>query len=512
MITKQEDSDPEMELKAMVHAIAAASQREAEAHETTISLAKENEDLKLQLGAIMEDTRRGSTENLEVQLREMHHENEKLLGLYEDAMHERDDLGRLVQEMKEREECVVHERDSLRRLIHDMQERNKSCLSNRNDLRKVVDENVDMSIDVSKETLELVGTKLELVQDKLLSTDKAVGYMQLIEDASSEIDELSTLVKSVRRSIEPKEESLKVLRSVLCQKQRKRVELENLFSSLVSELDISNSKARYLEQRETRTTEKVVELKAYIKEKEKELRCLQTHKEEIDSAYKKARENESRLRNKIDTLKTSLRSADDLKRDANKVLSEVNNIKATDLLNSEMQRANLVAKMNYLREEMGTVRKEIATLTKSREVVEPKISSLEVLISNWSLLVQELEGMVDGMRVVGSTGGYVRDQMEKLLPDYQEVVFEVELKNEEIGLWEESLCQERITLDEVSGKLSLVMEKLKEILCQRKCVVPDLHDLKGASISLSEMVAKQLDEVCGLVNEAKQLSVVGSDL
>jgi kinesin family member 15 len=508
--TKQEDSDPEMELKAMVHAIAAASQREAEAHETTISLANENEDLKLQLSAILEDSRRGGTEDLEVQLREMHHENEKLLGLYEDAMHERDELGRLVREMKEREECVVHERESLRRLVHDLEERTKSCLSNQTDSRNVVTEDVDMCIDVSKEKLQLVRTKLELVHGKLLSTDKAVGHMQLIEDACSEMDKLSTMVKSVHGSIEPKEESLKVLRAVLCQKQVKKVELQNLFSSLVSELDMSNSRARYLEQRETRIGEKVVELKAYLKQKDEELRCLQSRKEEIDLAYKKARENESKLRQRIDTLKMSLKSADGFKRDAEKVLSEVKNFKASDLLNSEMQRVKLVHEMNSLREQMVIVQKEIASFTKSREVVEANISSLDVLMCNWSPLVQKMEGMVDEIRVMGSTGGYVRDQLEELLPDYQEVLFEVELKNEELGLWEQSLCQERSVLDEVSGKLSLVMEKLKEILCQRTWVVPDLQpDLKGVSISFS--VAKQLHEVCELVSEVKKLSVVVSE-
>ncbi|KAJ3697159.1 hypothetical protein LUZ61_000864 [Rhynchospora tenuis] len=506
LISKQEDSDPELELKAMVHAIAAASQREAEAHETTISLAKENEDLKLQLSAIMEDTRRGGTENLEFQVREMHHENEKLLGLYEDAMHERDDLARLVQEMKEREESLADERDTLRKLVEDMEERNDS-----NVLRKAKGEDADMCIDISRETRQLVGTKLALVLDNLLSTDKAVGHMQLIEDASSEIDELSALVKSVSKSIEPKEESLQLLRSVFHQQQGKRVELENQFSGLVSQLEVSNSKACYFERRETDAFEKMVELNTYLKQKEKELGSLETRKEEIDSAYKKARENESKLRNKIDTLKTSLKSAEEFKKESEKVLFEVNNLRASDLLNSEMQRNKLVAEMNYLREQMGAVRKEIVTLTKLREGVETKIRDLKVLMSSCSLLVRELEGIVEETRLLGSAGGHVRDQLEKLLPDYQEAIFEVELKNEEIGLWEESLLQERTVLDEVSGKLSLVMEKLKVILCQRKCVVPTMCDLEERSICLSQMVAKKLHEVCSLVNEAKQLSVVSYD-
>nr|XP_011461802.1 PREDICTED: phragmoplast orienting kinesin-1 isoform X2 [Fragaria vesca subsp. vesca] len=125
----------QMELKAMVDAIAAASQREAEAHETAITLSKENDELRKKLKVLIEDNNKlielyegatsepsyinfnksecthvgtethgngGSVElakateikKLEHQLVEMHEENEKLLGLYERAMKERDELKR----------------------------------------------------------------------------------------------------------------------------------------------------------------------------------------------------------------------------------------------------------------------------------------------------------------------------------------------------------------------------------------------------------------------------------
>ncbi|GFZ13069.1 P-loop containing nucleoside triphosphate hydrolases superfamily protein [Actinidia rufa] len=113
----------QIELKTIVDAIAAASQREAEGHETAIFSLVE-----LYERAVLENTDRGwdnirncqkyntedhsnhhyggfvdekklvvkrEVENLEHQLMEMHEENEKLMVLYEKAMQERDEFKRL---------------------------------------------------------------------------------------------------------------------------------------------------------------------------------------------------------------------------------------------------------------------------------------------------------------------------------------------------------------------------------------------------------------------------------
>ncbi|KAH9610512.1 hypothetical protein KSS87_011418 [Heliosperma pusillum] len=137
--TLTSDASNQLELKAMVDAIAAASQREAEAHELAITLSKENDELRAKVKVLVEDnsklielyekaveeknTKVGLNaedggnyeaqnteitgmapdmegaegkhlEDLEHQLAELHEENEKLLSLYEKAMQERDDLKR----------------------------------------------------------------------------------------------------------------------------------------------------------------------------------------------------------------------------------------------------------------------------------------------------------------------------------------------------------------------------------------------------------------------------------
>lgn len=127
------------ELKTMVEAIGAASEREAEAHEMAVSLSKENDELKMKLRVLIEDNNKlidlyekavaenrakssdsseipwqddhgdgiakvdetkgveqKEFEKLNCQLTEMHEENDKLLSLYEKAMLERDELKKVI--------------------------------------------------------------------------------------------------------------------------------------------------------------------------------------------------------------------------------------------------------------------------------------------------------------------------------------------------------------------------------------------------------------------------------
>ncbi|KAL1831052.1 hypothetical protein ACET3Z_000703 [Daucus carota] len=133
-------SNDQIELKTMVDAIASASQREAKAQEIAVALSKENDELRMKLKILIEDNNKlieiyehavaentnktnplateeektnnqsghvigfaeetvlqsKEVEDLKHQLAEMHEENEKLLGLYEKAMQERDELKRML--------------------------------------------------------------------------------------------------------------------------------------------------------------------------------------------------------------------------------------------------------------------------------------------------------------------------------------------------------------------------------------------------------------------------------
>ncbi|KAF4371050.1 hypothetical protein G4B88_002979 [Cannabis sativa] len=153
----------QMELKTMVDAIAAASQKEAEAHETAIVMSKENEELRMKLKVLLEDNNKlielyekaaaesnnkitadpqsaqegiemhnndgielskerevemnKVVENLEHQLMEMHEENDKLLGLYERAMQERDELKRKLSSCGEQSVNTKREFDCAEKVV-----------------------------------------------------------------------------------------------------------------------------------------------------------------------------------------------------------------------------------------------------------------------------------------------------------------------------------------------------------------------------------------------------------
>ncbi|KAK4482763.1 hypothetical protein RD792_009931 [Penstemon davidsonii] len=103
-VTNTGQSD-QTEIKTMVDAIAAASQREAEAHEMAIFLSQENDGLRMKLKELIDDNNKlidlyekaaAEIESLKHQITEMHEENDKLLSLYEKAMQERDEFKRVI--------------------------------------------------------------------------------------------------------------------------------------------------------------------------------------------------------------------------------------------------------------------------------------------------------------------------------------------------------------------------------------------------------------------------------
>ncbi|KAK6119826.1 hypothetical protein DH2020_046421 [Rehmannia glutinosa] len=146
----------------LVDAIAAASHREAKAHETAILLSKENDELRMKLKVLVEDNNelidlyetaiaensrkscehslnppensnedhnftevaeekklemKREFESLNHQLAEMHEENDKLLSLYEKAMQERDELKKVIASGQRKSESNKGDFSCLEKLV-----------------------------------------------------------------------------------------------------------------------------------------------------------------------------------------------------------------------------------------------------------------------------------------------------------------------------------------------------------------------------------------------------------
>ncbi|XP_008789959.2 kinesin-like protein KIN-12G [Phoenix dactylifera] len=563
-------SHDQVELKTMVDAIAAASQREAESHETAIMLAKENEELRMKLKVLIEDNNRlielyegavaeGSAnhagnapkiknsenqvycladfnedshdnlshdnydpepkdaEHLEHQLLEMHEENEKLMGLYERAMQERDEFKRMLStyefnksESKEETSCPEKLAEVDEERVYENQDKDKV-------------EEPAMHEEVSEEKLHLVRGKLELVEDKLATTGKAVQFFGLLENASTEVDELLENVGVTDHDVQLKQREITALKHALSQIQERKTGVDNKFLALKFALNSFCSKVQYWEEREARARARVDACSAYLEQRNEELRLIKVHKDEISTACIKARHSESELRSNIDCLKLKLQDAETRRKETEKVLFAIDNLdksdlssqrglnfgKASELLKSEEERTKISAEMKQLREQLAAVQKEIAKSMKKSEVLDTKIRNLEKGIKSGLLSLQEsehgLQQVVREKEMLLEMREDGRTELGILLVEYQECIFQLDLKEGEIKLSEEAVQQEVSSLEDLRSELIAATQKMNQLLEENRCMRLSNSEECSQCVSIAQKAERQLGHVQMLVTEAKSL-------
>ncbi|XP_062214569.1 kinesin-like protein KIN-12G [Phragmites australis] len=559
--------DAQMELKTLVDAIASASQREAEAHETAIGLAKENEELRMQLKVLIEDNKRlvelyehaianvetnqdincptipqtedasdqqsshpfggisvnkdlldahpvGTTDlpvhnssnaELHLRLEEMHEENDRLMGLYEKAMQERDEFKRKIFEQSDsetREEIQSCEKDAE--------------ISEAADPENLEVNHVDDSTIVAfKEVLQLVRIKLELVQDKLVPAQDAVKYFKLLETASSKAEELSASIQLHCLDVQHCQEDINVQKSTLSESQEKKNAFEVKYFLPAASCWNFDLKTKALAGSKFDVNFELMNQKKEL------LNHLQTRKNELSAARTKAHESENELRDKIDGLKVKLRY-EAQRKEEEKVLFAINNLntstaplhkpknfgKATELLKSEEQKRRLSSELVKACQQLAMVQKEIKSMNKC-DYIDCEIELLETEIEDCCLSVLEadIEKFVRDNTLTEIWDSRKKD-MEGLLIDYQDCVFQVNLKEEEIKVCEESLQHQARGLDELHLKLNQAMRYLGELLQDRRSLTS--CSLDESMLPVSKKVEVDLEAIRIHVAEAKQLLLLDS--
>uniref|UniRef100_A0ACD5WAD4 Uncharacterized protein n=1 Tax=Avena sativa TaxID=4498 RepID=A0ACD5WAD4_AVESA len=587
--------DAQTELKTLVDAIATASQREAEAHETAIGLEKENEELRTELKVLIEDNKRlvelyehaivnieakqdgnnpsvpqtedvndqqtshpscggnivngslldyqpesatgfpeyGSSSDaieepkmvdekcshtddlsrsefselqlqLQLQLEEMHEENDKLMSLYEQAMQERDEFKRKVSEQSNPE------------TTEDIQFRETDAgMDEAMDTEDIQGKHVDDSPIVAfKEVLQLVRVKLEYVQDRLVTAQDAVQYFKLLEMASTRAEELSASIQLCCGDIQQGQEDINALKLSLSESQEREIASEcKFFSPAALCWDL------HLKNQALAGSKYDVSLEL-MNEKKEELSKLRILKTEISAAFTKAHESETELRNKIDGLKQKYRSLEARRNESERVLFAIDNLKspatplqktpmrfgkASELLNLEEERTELLSELKKAREQHSMVQKEIKSLKKYDDL-DDKISCLESEIEDCypSLLEADTERFVRDLTLAEIWEGEQKD-MPSLLVEYQDGIFQVSLEEEEIRLCEESLQHQTMSLGELNSKLNQAMRDLGELLRDRTSRGSD-----ASALHVSDKVKGDLDAIEVHVAEARQLLLIDS--
>lgn len=511
------DGNDQMELKTMVDAIATASQREAEAHQTAIILSQENEGLQSKLKVLSEEkieltrsndelrlkqkvlieeksrlielyeraveecnyqklnktelaedkgnggsldtlveeieAEKKKVENLEHQLMEMNEENEKLMGLYEKAMQERDEFKRMVSAIQSRGET-----DCAEKLVE-----------------------VDAGPDLPGSSGQHGGEKsndLNLVRGKLSDSAKTVALFDTVREAFADIKKLSSEMKATEDNIQVKQQQLGMQKLLISEKEERKALSENKLSALKYSLPSFSSTLAYFEQREDRARARVTSALSELHQKKQEAAQLQASKREIDSALRKIQQSEAEIRNNLAFLKSKMEE-ENKRQESEKVLFAIDsNIeksnlnfggKATDLLKSEEAKTKLQNDMKSCREKLGSLKREFEDWTKKSWKIESDIQPIQMEIQGSRRKVEQLERALEDVIKEKETLLDVEEKGKKdtevMILEYYQNVMEIELKKAEFEVLEEEM-QELLNREQVQklNKAKLMELELENIM------------------------------------------------
>ncbi|KAM7259936.1 hypothetical protein ACFE04_015677 [Oxalis oulophora] len=475
----------QMELKTMVDAISAASEREAAAHETAIKLSEENDKLRLKLNDLLKDNERliglyekataeshlknlneteivqencmgdntwgqldepgtenenetnKKVEDLEHQLIELHEENEKLLSLYENAMLERDEYKRIISDGQNKSE--------------------------------------------SSSDLNAVKTILETAEEKLSDSSKTICNLATLEKSFSEIDEISKEIDSVESDIQFKQQQISTLKIVSSEMQERKLLTDRKLSALRYSLSNLSSSLTYFEQREARAKSRVDNSLFLLAQKKEELTYLHANQEKTNSSLQKIQQSEVELRNSLALLKAKL--VEESQRSENdKVLFAIDNIEkmdpsqrncllggnATGLLKTVEEKKKLQNEINEGREKLGVFKKELDGLSKKSAKIDNQILTVQMEIEKGARSVEEMEFALENvvqekqtlLTVVKQDG---KSEIDSRVLEYTQHVFDADLKEAELNILKDELEDKLRRINELQMLKVTAAEKIAEM-------------------------------------------------
>ncbi|KAI3993814.1 hypothetical protein MKX01_002827 [Papaver californicum] len=546
-------SDDQMELKTMVDAISAASEREAEAHETAIILAKENDELRMKLKVFIEDNKklielydgavsevykaektednsirlagiqkekdsdsRMMIDNLKHQLQDLHEENEKLMSLYEKAIMEKDEFKSRQSNVKVREERSYSEnldRDQNLKLA-DLTSQPGEGKDSGNELNvsgsieeslrvdgnlMEVEENFSngvepkMSATETSEELGMASLKLEIAHHKLVSAAKALSLFALLEKATTEEDKLSRETEAAEKCILVKQQDVEDSKLLSSEIQDKKANVYHKLSALKSSLLSISLALSNWEQREDRARRKLESSSTSVVQKTEELACLQAKKDEVEVAQERAYQSEGELRNKLICLKSKLEE-ENKKLETEKVLFAID----SNVVVPTQRNWHLGGKATELlmsEELQPKLKREIKQTREKLNCVVTEIDELKVKSEKLETNIETVrKDLSDGLKSV-----------EELEMGFQEIVQEKEEISEtretmmnEIGNMVVEYQQCVFGLDLKEGELELLGEELQ-------MEMNNLEELRKMRENETQKMAQLLNETRISVSEATSL-------
>ncbi|KAF3785501.1 Phragmoplast orienting kinesin 2 [Nymphaea thermarum] len=485
----------QMELKAMVDAIAVASQREAEAHETAIFLEKENDELRKKLKSLIEnkaglieldegkvsadDTNMKGMLNeekvdedhdnllhmkdvkvLEEQLHEMHEENDKLMELYENAMQERDALKRKLQSME-------NNIDQVKRAGYECEETGK----------------LHAEAQVSKAELKMALKKLHLAEDKFNEVVMAMGIFDTIKKTSCEIEKLHEEIEIAEDNNWMKEREIAFIELVYAEVEESRSRVNSRFYGFKSHVSNLHERNHRLEQQEAQARAKLTEFSCLLDQKKKCLADLQARMENVKCAHLKSQEQEITTQNIISNLKSRLEAADNRRKETEKALFVdstnkpaflTQNVrplqlgKAAELLKAEEERTKLPVELRQAEGRLKFIKRDAEQLKVQYKALDMEFQIVEAEVTAANRAVEdancELQNLTSERGSLLQLREEALEELHLLILNYQTITFEIDSKVEVKKILEEELEAGVGCLKELEAAKLAAVKKTNQLL------------------------------------------------
>ncbi|XP_042517513.1 kinesin-like protein KIN-12E [Macadamia integrifolia] len=444
--------------------------------------------------------RRKETENLAHQLHEMQEENDRLMGLYEEATQENEvertkeivNLAHQLQEIQEENEKLMglyekamQEKDEHKRTLS--QDNSSAASSEEKEVERTKEvENLAHQLhEIQEEHEKLMGLYEKAMQEK----DENKRMLSQIFGVNSEVDKLSDEIEAAENVIKLKEEEVAGLKLFSSEIQERRTVMDNKFLALKSFLCRFPSSFGYWEQREAQARSTVNVSSSYVNQKKEELSHLQAQKDEIEAAQRMVQQCDAEIRSKIICLKSKVEE-EHRRQETEKVLLAIDNVdkkevaqrnwqfgvKATELLKSEEELPKLQAELKQSREKLDVIQKEIENLRRSSEKLEGKMHTVEEEIQTGLCKLEKMELKFQQVshekEILLESIENKSSEVERMILEYQQCIFESELKKEEMKETEEELQREIRILEELREAKVEATQRKTQVLDDARCIQP----------------------------------------
>ncbi|KAJ6410103.1 hypothetical protein OIU84_009576 [Salix udensis] len=489
------NANDQMELKTMVDAIASASQREAEAHEKAITLYTENNELQLKLETFIE-----ANEDLQSKLKALIEEKNSLIEMYERAASKSSYNNVKDYESEQNGMEVSDDDNSAERRQNGVEAHNNndspSELAKLSELEMKTVENLEQQrMELQEENEKLMGLYEIAMHERDEIRRRLSSYEQNRVESRGELhcpekhvqafvdfDGVLREIAATEEGLQQKQEEFRSLELLSSEMQDKKALVDKKLSALRYSLSNFSSSAAYFEQREVRAKARVNASVSSFRKKKEELARLQACKEDAEANLRRIQQSEIELRSILAVLKSKLEEKNQ-RQESEKVLFAIDNIekvdntsqrnwqvcgKATELLKYEEEKTKLQSEMKLSREKLVFIKREFEDWSKRLDKIEGEIQVVQMDTQKGSKSVEEMEFALQTVIQEKETLLEITEngmsEIQSMILEYQQCVFDTDLKEAELRTLEEELQLGFGRIEELRKMRAAASEKMTKLL------------------------------------------------